>query len=127
MYTKVFKKLSLPDEMCATLLVSIMVTVLQNAEYETEFLFLYNFLAEAAVEVPEVFAMVYETLLPKLSNVIGTSQNTQVIKAAQSILYTMVSLPAKQPASKPTVKRMQLSYLSEIGGHLCLFWMVEVK
>lgn len=59
--------------------------------------------------------MVYESLLPKLNSVLGTFQNTQVIEAVQSILYTMVSLPSKQAPSKPTVRRMQLSYLSEIG------------
>jgi hypothetical protein len=59
---------------------------------------------------------VYESLLPKLNSVLGTFQNTQVIEAVQSILFTMVSLPSKQnTGGKPTIKRMQLSYLSEIG------------
>jgi len=115
--TKLFKKLAIPDETTATLLVSLMVTVLQNAEYETEYLFLYEFLAEAAIEVPEVFSLVYESLLPKLTSVIGASQNIHVIEAVQSILYTMVSVPAKSQNNnaKPIVQRMQLSYLTEIG------------
>jgi len=49
-YTKIFKKLSIPDEKCASLLISMIVTVLQNAEYENEYLFLYNFLAEGTTK-----------------------------------------------------------------------------
>jgi len=57
-YYKMFDYLVIPDNTTGLLLVTLVVTMLQNAETESERLFLYAFLAEAAVALPEVFALV---------------------------------------------------------------------
>jgi hypothetical protein len=62
-YYKIIKHLSIPDPTSAVLLISLMVTMLENAEYESESLFLYNFLAEAASHFPDVLLFVYARLI----------------------------------------------------------------
>lgn len=57
-YVRIFDTLEIPDNTTALLLVSLLVTLLNSAENESERLFLYSFLAEAAVSIPEVFALV---------------------------------------------------------------------
>ena len=61
-YYKIFEKLEIPDNQTALLLISLMVAMLQTAEHEPERLFLYGFLAEAALALPEVFTLVYPFL-----------------------------------------------------------------
>ncbi|CAG8616189.1 9397_t:CDS:2, partial [Racocetra fulgida] len=57
-YFAIFEKLDIPDNRTALLLVSLMVTMLQNAEHEPERLFLYGFLAEAANAVQSILLAV---------------------------------------------------------------------
>lgn len=52
-----FDFLEIPDNSTALLLVSLLVTLLNASENESEKLFLYNLLADAANWVPEVFAL----------------------------------------------------------------------
>lgn len=112
-YYKIFDNLDIPDNTTALLLVSLMVTMLQYAENEPETLLLYGFLAEAAVAIPEVFALVYETLLPKMNQIISSSSNIPVLEAVQSIMYTVVSEPLFANASQSN--RNQLAYLQELN------------
>ena len=56
-YFRIFDKLDIPNNTTALLLVSLLVTMLNSADNETERLFLYGILAEAAVAIPEVFAL----------------------------------------------------------------------
>ncbi|KAJ3082728.1 Neurofibromin 1, partial [Quaeritorhiza haematococci] len=100
-YRKVLDRLAIPDEKIATLTISMMVTMLEHAEYETEVLFIYGFLAEAAVTVPEVFAVLYDSLLSRMTQVLVQSQTPQVVEAVQSILKTMVSLSYQLSVSSP--------------------------
>jgi neurofibromin 1 len=53
-----FKILEIPDDNTALLLVSLLVTLLHASENESEKLFLYSLLADAAVSVPVVFSLV---------------------------------------------------------------------
>jgi neurofibromin 1 len=108
-YRHIFERLTIPDDNTAMLLISMMVTMLSNAEFEAEQLFLYGFLAEAAKLLPDVFNIFYESLLTKMNQVLGSSQSVDIIEAVQSILYTMVSSPATR------IRRQQRPPLSEIG------------
>ncbi|KAG0019213.1 Ras GTPase activating protein ira2 [Podila clonocystis] len=114
-YYKIFDYLLIPDNTTGLLLVTLVVTMLQNAETESERLFLYAFLAEAAVALPEVFALVYESLLPKMNQIINSSQIVPIIDAVQSIIFAVVADPVLSTAAANTQKASQLAYLTELG------------
>ncbi|CAG8470540.1 8562_t:CDS:10 [Ambispora gerdemannii] len=109
-YYKVFQKLDIPDNQTALLLISLMVAMLQNAEHEPERLFLYGFLSEAAVAIPEVFALVHDTLQPKMNQIITSSDTLSILDAVQSILYTVVSEPLFS-----RTRGNHMPFLEEIG------------
>ncbi|KAG0011185.1 Ras GTPase activating protein ira2, partial [Entomortierella chlamydospora] len=112
---KIFDHLVIPDNTTGLLLVTLVVTMLQNAETESERLFLYAFLGEAAVALPEVFALVYESLLPKMNQIINSSQVVQIIDAVQSIIFAVVADPVLSAAAANAQKASQLAYLTELG------------
>ncbi|KAI8363872.1 hypothetical protein EDC96DRAFT_558843 [Choanephora cucurbitarum] len=89
-----FGLLEIPDNSTALLLVSLLVTLLNTSDNESEKLFLYSLLADAAVTVPEVFALVYESLLPKMNQMVMNCQNQEVVEAIKCILLTACSEPA---------------------------------
>ncbi|CAG8509250.1 3861_t:CDS:10, partial [Acaulospora colombiana] len=109
-YYPIMDRLDIPDNQTALLLVSLMVTLLQNAESEPERLFLYGFLAEAAINVPEVFALVYDVLQPKMMQVVSTSNTITILDSIQQILITVVSEP-----QYIMTRGDHMSYLEEIG------------
>jgi hypothetical protein len=142
-YYKIFDRLDIPDNQTALLLISLMVTMLQHAESEAERLFLYGFLAEAASAVPEVFALVYvviirsfrfylnlnkfinqfsiinnsyDTLLPKMIQIVSSNDTIPILDAIHSIHYTVGCEPLnyEQPLNTRT-NGNHLSYLAEIG------------
>ncbi|CAG8517845.1 8557_t:CDS:10 [Diversispora eburnea] len=110
-YCPIINKLDIPDNKTALLLISLMVTLLQNAETETEKLFLYGFLAEAAKTVPDVFALVYDVLQPKMIQIVSNSDTIPILDAVHKILITVVS--ESQFSSR--MRGDQISYLEEIG------------
>lgn len=57
-HTGLFDILEIPDNSTALLLISLLVTLLNASENESERLFLYSLLADAAISVPEVFSLV---------------------------------------------------------------------
>lgn len=111
-HVRLFDALEIPDNTTALLLVSLLVALLNTAENESERLFLYSILAEAAVSIPEVFALVYESLLPKMNQIVVSGQNYAVIDAVKSILITACSEPAFNHSLS---RRSQRAYLEELG------------
>ncbi|KAI8097774.1 uncharacterized protein BX664DRAFT_356981 [Halteromyces radiatus] len=111
-HLRIFDALEIPDNTTALLLVSFLVTMLNTAENEAERLFLYSFLSEASVSIPEVFALVYESLLPKMNQMAISSQNYAVIDAVKGILMTACSEPAFY---QPINRKSQKAYLDELG------------
>ncbi|KAI7850655.1 hypothetical protein BDC45DRAFT_539132 [Circinella umbellata] len=111
-YVRIFDTLEIPDNTTALLLVSLLVTLLNSAENESERLFLYSFLAEAAVSIPEVFALVYESLLPKMNQIVMSGQNYAVIDAVKNILMTACSESAFNYSPN---RQSQKAYLDKLG------------
>ncbi|CAO3592087.1 unnamed protein product [Absidia cylindrospora] len=111
-HIRMFDALEIPDNTTALLLVSFLVTMLNTAENEAERLFLYTFLSEASVSIPEVFALVYESLLPRMNQMAISSQNYAVIDAVKGILMTACSEPAFY---QPVNRKSQKAYLDELG------------
>ena len=111
-YKRILERFDIFDPSSAILSVSLIVTMLENAEYEAEVLFMYGFLAEAALAVPEVFVLVYDSLLPRMTQILASSQTPQVLEAVQAILKTMVSRPATAipfPRFNPTASQTSMT------------------
>ncbi|KAJ3055682.1 Ras GTPase activating protein ira2 [Rhizophlyctis rosea] len=111
-YKRILERFDIFDPSTAILSVSLIVTMLENAEYEAEVLFMYGFLAEAALAVPEVFVLVYDSLLPRMTQILASSQTPQVLEAVQAILKTMVSRPATAipfPRFNPTASQTSMT------------------
>ncbi|KAI9318553.1 hypothetical protein BX666DRAFT_1511999 [Dichotomocladium elegans] len=126
-YVRIFDTLEIPDNTTALLLVSLAVAMVTSVENETERLFLYKFLAEAAVSIPEVFSLVnihlpppnpmfffsrYDSLLPEMNRIIAGGQNIAVIDAITEILVTACSEPVFTQSSG---RHSQRAYLEELG------------
>jgi neurofibromin 1 len=56
-YVRLFDTLEIPDNTTALLLVSTLMNILNTSETDMERVFLYSFLSEAAIAVPEVFSL----------------------------------------------------------------------
>ncbi|KAF7726129.1 Ras GTPase activating protein ira2 [Apophysomyces ossiformis] len=111
-YHGVFDKLDIPDNTTALLLISMLATQLNSADNESERLFIYGLLAEAATSMPEVFAVVYDTLLPKMNQIVLSSHTQPIIESVKSILLTACSDPVFSEAKS---KRSQTALLEEVG------------
>lgn len=57
-YAGIFDKLDIPDNTTALLLISLLANMLNAADNESERLFIYGLLSEAAIAIPEVFSLV---------------------------------------------------------------------
>ncbi|CEI98406.1 hypothetical protein RMCBS344292_12515 [Rhizopus microsporus] len=106
-----FDFLEIPDNNTALLLVSLLVTLLNASENESEKLFLYNLLADAANWIPEVFALIYESLLPKMNQMVINSQNQDLIEAVKNILLTACSEPAFLAVPQRRTQKWELDNL----------------
>lgn len=111
-YMAIWRMMDIPNNTTGILLSSLLVGMLSLAETESERLFLYGFLSKAAVSTPEVFALVYESLIPKMNSIVISSNNLLLIEAVKEILLTACSEP-----TIGSVERMnqQKVYLEKIG------------
>ncbi|KAI9261580.1 hypothetical protein BDA99DRAFT_547292 [Phascolomyces articulosus] len=111
-YYGIFDRLDIPDNTTALLLISLLATQLNSADNESERLFIYGLLAEAAVAMPEVFALVYDTLLPKMNQIVMSSTTQPIIESVKSILVTACSDPVFGDSKN---RRSQKMLLEELG------------
>ncbi|KAI8066538.1 hypothetical protein BC940DRAFT_368136 [Gongronella butleri] len=121
-YHGLFEKLDIPDDTTALLLISMLATLLHSAESEPERLVLYALLSEAATSMPEVFSLVYDSLLPKMNQVVLSSNTQPVIESVKTILLAACSDPSfnKDPAAghkshKDMLKELGFTALAEPG------------
>jgi len=103
----------LPDTMNAALLFTLLVTILKSSDSEHEQLFIYESLREGILTMPDAFPVVYDVLVPKMSQVLQNSQNQHIIEACLSIMKSMFS-----PQMQNSKKRLTKEYLhNKIGFH----------
>ncbi|KAI9310474.1 hypothetical protein BX666DRAFT_2126182 [Dichotomocladium elegans] len=107
-----FDRLDIPDNTTALLLTSFLATQLNAADNESERQFIYALLAESAMAMPEVFALVYEMLLPGMNQIVISSVSHSTIESVKSILLTSCSDPAFNDNIN---RRNQKLLLEEIG------------
>ncbi|KAI8647143.1 hypothetical protein BD408DRAFT_358792 [Parasitella parasitica] len=111
-YAGIFDKFDIPDNTTALLLISLLANMLNTADNESERLFIYGLLSEAANAIPEVFSLIYDSLLPKMNQIMISSQTQAIIESVKSILLTACSDPVfTESKNKPT----QRALLEQLG------------
>ncbi|OCF79181.1 neurofibromin 1 [Kwoniella mangroviensis CBS 8886] len=90
----VFDMLSIPDNSTALLLISLVVALLNGAGgSDIEKVVLYRLLADASAEMPEVVAMAYDILIPRIITTLTTTSNLSILKSTSIILERALSDP----------------------------------
>ncbi|OXB36317.1 neurofibromin 1 [Cryptococcus neoformans] len=90
----VFSLLSIPDNSTALLLVSFVVSLLNGSEgSDAEKAILYKLLADASAEIPEVLAMAYDSLIPRIVSTLTSTNNISIISSSTTILERALSDP----------------------------------
>ncbi|KAJ3097067.1 Ras GTPase activating protein ira2 [Phlyctochytrium planicorne] len=105
----------LTDEYRAMLMIGMTVVLLENAESESEMRFIYGFLAECAAAAPEVFSLVYDSLVPRMQSVLAQSQTSETLDAIQSIFRSMMSMARTQQVPTLLTRRLSVSSNSSAG------------
>lgn len=82
------------DNTSAIFYVMLVVTALNSAPSDAERLVLYRLLVDASSEMPEIIAMAYDSLLPRLSATINTSTNPALISTASILLAKALADPS---------------------------------
>ncbi|RCI06233.1 Ras GTPase activating protein ira2, partial [Rhizopus stolonifer] len=108
----IWQSIDIPNETISILLVSFLVGMLNLLDNEAERLFLYGFLSKAAVAIPEIFALVYDSLIPKMNSIVVSSDNVTLLDAVKDILITAFSEKGFYTAERANQQQM---YLEQIG------------
>jgi len=103
---KILDKLSL-DEENAILLATMMATMLQNSDYENEQIFIYHFFDELSVNYPDIFIMIYDSILPKMSYTFDNNRSETIL----AILTTIIS----RPIGDSPRRHQLINFLKTIG------------
>jgi len=111
---KILDKLSL-DEKNAILLATMMATMLQSSDYENEQIFIYRFFAELSVTLPDIFIMIYDSILPKITYSNINNQSQAVAEVAQSTIITIISRPDNDTWQNHPRRHQLINYLKNIG------------
>ena len=131
-FTMVWKKLftdgsleELLDNETSLLLSSLTAAILESCDREKELLLLYRFFAEAAPNTRSTFPYVYvsissdqlirryEEMIPKMTQVLTTSLNVQLLETIESILCTATSDP--EFGADGVANYTQAKLLDELG------------
>ncbi|SPO22404.1 related to Neurofibromin [Ustilago trichophora] len=100
----------------ALLLVTLVTSLLQQAESDAERLMLYSFLNEAAREVPAIVSILYDSLAPSMKDIFVNCSNGAILDAVHGIAQTAVSQPFFAAQARETQKRGgPNAYLAESG------------
>ncbi|WWC73068.1 uncharacterized protein I206_107033 [Kwoniella pini CBS 10737] len=88
----IFDMLSIPDNSTALLLISLVVALLSGSGgSDGEKVVLYRLLADASTEIPEVVAMTYDVIIPKIITTLTTTSNLSILKSTSIILEIALS------------------------------------
>nr|XP_018259204.1 neurofibromin 1 [Kwoniella dejecticola CBS 10117]OBR81362.1 neurofibromin 1 [Kwoniella dejecticola CBS 10117] len=88
----IFDMLSIPDNSTALLLVSLVVALLSGSGgSDGEKVVLYRLLADASAEMPEVVAMTYDVLIPRIISTLTTTSNLSILRSTSIILERALS------------------------------------
>ncbi|WVF65508.1 hypothetical protein IAT40_000236 [Kwoniella sp. CBS 6097] len=102
----IFDLLVIPDNSTALLLISLIVALLNGSNgSDTDRVILYRLLADASIEMPEVLAMAYDLLIPRIISTLTTTSNLSILRSTTVILERALSDPnysLPNPSALPT-------------------------
>ena len=107
-----FNEKMVPDKTRGALLFAYLSTILKSSESEHEQLYIYRALNEGAQFMPDCFPVTFDVLMPKVDQVITTSQNEEMLTIAMAI---MNSVYAHGLESTSPVNNLNKAYLESIG------------
>jgi neurofibromin 1 len=108
----VFQLLAVPDNSTAILLMTLVVTMLGQASSDNERLVIYRLLAEASQETPEVVAMTYDQLLPRITTVLTLTSSNAIVDAVTLILERAMTDKSYPLSSDSLYKKNSFAGLS---------------
>ncbi|KAI9498079.1 hypothetical protein BDB00DRAFT_801050, partial [Zychaea mexicana] len=88
--TGILKKLRIPDKTAEILFITLLSIQLSSHDKQRK-LRIYDFLAEAAVVMPDTFCIVYEMIASKMNKVLVNSTDLEFVSRVESILLTVCS------------------------------------
>ncbi|KAK8844111.1 hypothetical protein IAR55_006905 [Kwoniella newhampshirensis] len=115
----VFDTLSIPDNSTAVLLTSLIVALLNNpGGSDAEKVMLYRLLADASAEMPEVLAMAYDSLIPRITTSLTSTSNLSILRSTTAILERALADPNytfQNPSALPTAESSSSLQHSQLG------------
>ncbi|KAI8357236.1 hypothetical protein BD560DRAFT_197971 [Blakeslea trispora] len=108
----VWQSIDIPNNTIGVLTVSFLINMLNYSDSEAERLFLYEMLAKIAASAPDIFALVYDALAPKMNSIIVSSDNITLLDAIKDILVTACSEKAFDIGDRSGQHQV---YLEQIG------------
>ncbi|KAI9204553.1 uncharacterized protein BJ171DRAFT_423956 [Polychytrium aggregatum] len=92
-YQGILKAVQFTEPKSMMLTLALLMTMLDNAEYDSETLCILEALAECAKFMPGILSLLHDHLIPRAVQVISTSKNVKVVEVAQSILIVLMRHP----------------------------------
>ncbi|KAI9283473.1 hypothetical protein BC943DRAFT_100701 [Umbelopsis sp. AD052] len=114
----IFEKTDIPDNTTGLLMISLLVNMLSLPDKDVDRTFIYGLLAEAASAIPSVFGVVYDSLMPKMNQLLLVSQDTTLLESIHKIMLAACSESAiqqarAQPSQKSLLGELQFAALAD--------------
>ena len=88
-YQSLFNPTLIPDKMHGALLFTFLVTILKSSDFEHEQQYIYKTLEEGITYMPDAFPVTFEVLIPKMQQVLNSSQNLTILLSSLSITHSI--------------------------------------
>ncbi|KAJ3346803.1 Ras GTPase activating protein ira2 [Entophlyctis luteolus] len=110
----------LTDRNRSVLMLTLMVGILEITEAESEAAFIYGFLSEATLQAPEIVFILYESLLPRMKEIVIGQNSPNLLVPVHSIFQTMMACMPLSPPSAPQLvplNSMPAAAAASSGGY----------
>lgn len=102
----------IPDNTHALLLLSLLTLMLEAEESQRDHPADFELLAEASQALPEIFAIVYPDLRPRMCEILAKSKDTEMLALIERIVVTVA---AEAALEHPPQRLSRAQYCSELG------------
>jgi hypothetical protein len=92
--------------------------MLEYTDIESEIISIYQFLLEAAIQIPDVFTLVFDTVLPRMSLVLNNSSTPEIVEIVKAILMNIVVVDDGVLSHNPSVssKHSTVNYSPSVSS-----------
>lgn len=89
-YQPLLRYLEVEDPDDGRLMITSLLIMLENVEFDSESFFIYSFLTECAVKFPECFDVVLPRLIPKIVQVLSSSHSVPILESVRRLLSILL-------------------------------------